>query len=466
MNKKTFFIIAGIIFIIGGIVTPLFIKRVNNVPYELATVQKGNIIQEVSASGKVESPTKIDLHFKNSGKLIAVNAKVGSKVSVGQVLAKQDSAQLDAQVLEMQAGIDLQKAKLNQLLGGASDEDVKLTEIKLENAQRKLYSEDLVAVSDDEARRNIVPTITGSYNGIQEGHYEFYFRDVNDLYNRNQISFIGLEKGIAKKDDLPQRFGTRGLFIAFPGHNYQTDDRWTVDIPNKNGMNYVSNFNAYNSAQAELSLKKSSARSLDTAVYQAQINQAEASLQKIQAQREDFMIFAPSSGVVTEVNGEAGEIIGPDKTVVSFGSGGALQIKLNIVEDNIVNVQVGQDARITFDSIEKETFLGKIVAIDPAETIIGGSVYYQTTVLLDKTNERIKSGMTANVWIKTAVSENTLLVPVSAVQNKDGKKIVQIFEGNQTFDKEITTGIKNDLGMIEITSGVSFGEQVVLGNKK
>lgn len=465
MNKKTLFIVVGIVVLIGGIVTTFLITQANNVPRGISSVQRGNIIQEVSASGKVESPTKIALHFKNSGKLIVVDAKVGRKVSAGQLLAKQDTTQLDAQVSEMQAGIDLQKAKLNQLLGGASDEDIKLTEIKLQNARRKLYSEDLVAVSDSEARRNIVPAITGSYDGIQEGHYEFYFRDSNDLYSRNQISFRGLENGIVKKDDLPQKFGTKGLFVAFPEDDYQTDDRWTVDIPNKNGINYVSNLNAYNSAQAELSLKKSSARSVDIAVYQAQINQAEASLRKIQAQREDYMIFAPSSGVVTEVNGEAGEIIGPDKMVVSLGAGDALQIKLNIVEDSIVNVRVGQEVRITIDSIETEKFLGNIVAIDPAETIIGGAVYYQTTVLFDKADERIKSGMTANVWIKTAVSENTLFVPVDAVQNKNGKKIVQVLEGKQIVNKEVTTGIKNNLGMIEITSGLFQGEQVILAVK-
>lgn len=513
MNKKNFFIIAGIIVVIGGIVTTLFIKQDNNVPYELATVQKGNIIQEVSASGKVESPTKIDLHFRSSGKMIAMSTKVGNKVSAGQVLAKQDTAQLDAQVSEMQAGIDLQKSKLNQLLSGASTEDINVSETALENAKQAL----------EDAKYNLIDKLKNSYTKSDDavrGKSDQLFS--NSKTSNPQLVFITSDSqlendaewgrmlieltlkewveslnAVSVKSDLlsattiaNKNTGQIKSFLEktallvnalTPNSNISqtTIDKWKTDISTArtNMDTVISNLLSaeenlkikeagLKTAESQLALKKAPIRSSDIAVYQSQISQAEASLQKTQTQREDLIISAPSSGVVTEVNGDVGEIVGPEKTVVSLATGGALQIKLDVVEDNIVNVRAGQEARITFDSVEKEEFSGKVVAIDPAETIIGGAVYYKTTVLFEKKDERIRSGMTANVWIKTAVSENTLLVPVSAVQNKNGKKIIQILEGKQTIDKEITTGIKNDVGMIEITSGVSMGEQVVLGNKK
>lgn len=465
INRRTLFIIAGILVAILGVVFVLFSLKIKNIPYVLSEVQKGDVVQEVLANGKVESPTSINLHFKNSGRLVFLNAKVGEKILVGQLLAKQDTTEFDAQVKEMQAGIDLQKAKLNQLLGGVSDEDIKLAEVKLENARRKLYSDDLIAVSDDETRRNIVPIVTGEYSGMQGGYYDIFFRDSNDLYNRNIISFIGIERGVAEKDDLPKTFGTKGLSIAFPDASYQSDDRWTIDIPNKNGVNYVSNLNAYNTALAELALKKAPIRELDIEVYKAQISQAEASLQKIQAQREELAIFSPTAGVVTEINGEIGENIGPEETVISFATGGALQIKLNVVEDNIVNIQVGQKARILFDAIENQEFKGKVVAIDPAETVIGGAVYYQTTILFDEKDERVKSGMTANVWIQTATSDDTLFVPISAIHKKDDKITVQVLEGNNILDKEIVVGIESGTGMVEVISGLSEGEKIILGDK-
>ena len=93
-------------------------------------------------------------------------------------------------------------------------------------------------------------------------------------------------------------------------------------------------------------------------------------------------------------------------------------------------------------------------------------MYYQTTILFDKTDERVRSGMTANIWIKISSSEETLFIPVSAIQKKEGKKIVKILSGKQIIEKEVVTGIKNDKGMIEIISGISEGEQVILSTKK
>lgn len=513
MNKKTLLTTVGIIVIIGGIVGGIFLKRLNDVPYELIIVKRADLAQEVSASGKVESPTKIDLHFKNSGKLVEMNAKVGRKVSSGQLLAKQDASQLDAQVSEMQAGIDLQKAKLQQLISGASPEDINVYETSVLNAEQSL----------EDSKKNLIDKIKNAYTKSDDavrGKSDQLFN--NPKNSNSQLVFVTSDSRL-EADIESQRFliestlntwseslkiiSTQSdLFSALEVANKNinqiksflddissivnaltvyanisqaTIDKWKTDISTAraNMDTVASNLSlaeenlktkegTLRTAQNQLALKKAGVRSSDVAVYQAQISQAEASLQKTQAQRKELMIFAPSSGIVTHINGEVGETVGPDITIVSFATVGALQIKLNVVEDKIVNVRVGQKVRITFDAIENQEFEGSVVAIDPAETIVGGTVYYQMTILFDKVDERIRSGMTANVWIKTAISENTLFVPVSAIQNKDGKKIVQVLSGKQIIEKEVVTGIKNDTGMIEVISGISEGEQVILGSKK
>lgn len=513
MNKKTLLIIVGVIVATGGIVGGLFLKRLNNVPYELATVKRGDMAQEVSANGKVESPTKIDLHFKNSGKLVEMNAKVGRKVSSGQLLAKQDTAQLDAQVAEMQSGIDVQKAKLQQFIDGASPEDIHIYETSVSNAEQSI----------EDSKKNLIDKIKNAYTKSDDAIRGKSDQLFNNPKNYNaQLIFITSDsrlksdvesqrfliestldtwseslKTISTQSDLSSSVSVANKNInqiksflddlssivnaltVYTNISQTTIDKWKTDISTaRTNIDIVatnlslaeeslkSKEGALKTAQNQLALKKAGVRSSDVAVYQAQINQAEASLQKTQAQRRELAIFAPSSGVVTHTNGEVGETVGPDITIVSFATVGALQIKLNVVEDKIVNVRVGQKVRITFDAIENQEFEGSVVAIDPAETIVGGTVYYQMTILFDKVDERIRSGMTANVWIKTAISENTLFVPVSAIQNKDGKKIVQVLSGKQITDREVVTGIKNDTGMIEVISGISEGEQVILGSKK
>ncbi|KKP28259.1 MAG: Efflux transporter, RND family, MFP subunit, partial [Candidatus Nomurabacteria bacterium GW2011_GWE1_32_28] len=131
--KKKYLYLFGIIVVI---ISSVFLLQFNNSTYNLVEVKKGSLVEEVSATGNVEFPTKIDLRFKNSGRLVLVNVKDGQNVSKGQLLAKQDTSYLDAQVLEMKAGIELQKAKLDQLIGGYSNEEITLSEIALENVKK------------------------------------------------------------------------------------------------------------------------------------------------------------------------------------------------------------------------------------------------------------------------------------------------------------------------------------------
>jgi len=513
MNKKILFTALGtlIALAISGI---FLMQRLNAPSYTLAVAKRGDIVQEVSASGKVESPTQIDLRFKGSGKLVFLNARVGDKISAGKLLAKQDTTQLDAQVKEMQAGIDLQKAKLSQLLSGASPEDVSISETAVYNAEQSLLdakknmidrlqgaytrSDDAVRARSDqlfdnpktsnpqllfsfpfdmqleravlEARVGIEVTLNEWAGSLAEVSAESDLVLATTLAKKNtsQVKAFLVNEALMVNALTPSSKITQATI-----DKWKTDistARTNVDIALSNLLLAEENLqmkeSALHIAENQLTLKTAPARSSDIAVYQAQIIQAEASLTRTEAQRRDLTISAPVSSMVTNVRGEVGEVVGADIIVVSLAAGGALQIQLNVVEDKIVNVRIGQKARITFDAIEDEEFSGKVVTIDPVETIIGGAVYYQTTILFDKVDERIRSGMTANVWINTAISEDALFVPASAVQSKDGKKIVQTLTDGQVTETEVHTGIENDVGMIEIISGLFDGDQVILGAEK
>ncbi len=511
--KNKYSLIIGLIIIIFGVVGFVFFKRIQGDTYEIVTVKKGDIVEEVSANGKVESQTNIDLRFKNSGKLVEVNTKVGGKVYTGQLLAKQDTTQLDAQVLEMQSGIDLQKAKLNQLLSGASQEDINIYETAVINGEQSLEdskknlidkiknaytkSDDSVRGKSDQLfsnpRNTNVQLIFVTTDSQLENNIETQRFLIETMLNNwsESLKVISTQSNLQSIVSLTnQNLNEIKLFLdnlslvvnsltIYSNISQVTIDKWKTDISTARANidiaisnislaeeNFKTKEGSLKTAQNQLTLKKVGVRPSDIAVYEAQISQAEASLQKTLAQRRELLIYAPLAGTVTHVNGEIGENIGVDTAIVSFATNGALQVKLNIVEDKIVNIKTGQESRITFDAIGGENFGGKVIAIDPSETIVGGTVYYQTTIIFDKADERIKSGMTANVWIRVAFSEDTLFVPISAIQNKNSKKFIKILDGKLIVEKEVVTGIKNDSGMIEIISGVSLGEQVILGNKK
>ena len=107
---------------------------------------------------------------------------------------------------------------------------------------------------------------------------------------------------------------------------------------------------------------------------------------------------------------------------------------------------------------------GVVTEVDPAQTVIGGAIYYNTTVMFTTPQSLIKPGMTANVWIETGAASSTIQVPASAIQVKDSKTFVQVLDNGSTTDQPVTTGLKGQDGMIEVTSGLSGGETVVTGS--
>jgi RND family efflux transporter MFP subunit len=495
--------------LVAGIGLVAFLASSSRPSYVFATVSRGTIIEEASASGKVEPPSLIELHFKNSGRLVSRSADVGETVEEGQVLARQDAAELVAQLEEVEAGVDVQKARLGQLLAGASGEDVRLAETAVENAQQSVADkknalekalQDAYTKADDAVRtkadvvfadpRAANPQINFIVsNQHVETNTELQRLSVESMLNAWNAALIlsayadldatvadalnNLQKVTALLDLIAQ-----ALNAHVSGLSATTLDTWKLNISTaRTTINAASAAlisasedikdakGVLASAQNALALKKAPARTEDIALYQAQIREAEARMGRIEAQVHDTRVVAPVAGLVTHTEGEVGEIVSSSESVVSLTPLGALQIKLNVSENNIANVRVGQKARITLDAFGNGVeWQGSVIAVDPAETIVGGAVYYQTTVLFDAEDERVKSGMTANAWIVTATHESALSVPSSALEMRDNLQFVRVrVRGSDSIEERVVqTGISGK-GVVEILTGLSGGEEVVVG---
>jgi HlyD family secretion protein len=136
-------------------------------------------------------------------------------------------------------------------------------------------------------------------------------------------------------------------------------------------------------------------------------------------------------------------------------------VEINIPEVDIGQVSLEDYCRIDLDAFIDEQFSGKVIKIDPAETIIAGVVYYKTTISLNSDDQKIRPGMTANVIVVTESKESVLTVPQRAIFEKEGKKFVRIIEGENLKEIEVQTGLKGVRGEIEIISGLKEGDKVV-----
>jgi len=481
-----------VILVIGA--SYVFFHRASD--FETFAVTESDVVEEVVASGKVEASTVTELRFKTSGTLEALSVAVGDLVMEGTPLAKQNTGHLDAQVQEMEAGIEVARARLAQMKAGATSEDRALADILLANAQHdrertealqntlvgnaytNLLNATPEAIPEDGSSDDDAPEISGTYLLEREGDIT-----ISSYYSSGGVTFTvsGLTSGRATGDSItPQPIGTSGLYITFPDGEKIDEKEWIISIPNKKASNYLTLLNAYEQAlknrddvlttadaliaqrSAERERTLGAVRIEDVAVYEAQIRQAEAQLQKTLALRDDAYLLAPTSGIITKTQGAIGEVVGPDTSVITLMPKENLHITLNILEDTIVGVREKQKGRVVLDALPHEAFSGVVAQVNPAETIIGGAVYYETTISLDTSDERVKSGMTATVWIETNHSQGAHVVPASALVQRGSETFVSVLENGKLNDREVITGLLSRDGMVEIVSGLAVGEVVAL----
>jgi len=162
MDKKKIIIsIVIFIFIAAGIGYSVIKNK--QPKYKFWVARKGEIIQKVSATGKVSPKKEIDLGFEIQGKIKKINIKVGDKAEKGQVLVSLDKDELNSQFLEAKANFESAKANLDKVQAGPSQEEIKIYEqavknarIALDNAETTLKdAEKTLADTKAQAKQNL-----------------------------------------------------------------------------------------------------------------------------------------------------------------------------------------------------------------------------------------------------------------------------------------------------------------------
>ncbi len=279
-------------------------------------------------------------------------------------------------------------------------------------------------------------------------------------YAREAMSDPTLREDVAVADQTTVDTDITNMNTALT--NISTAQQAVASQKITNQTNINSAENTLNKAEDDLAKIEATPRDVDIAVYQAKVDQNRASMVELQQKLNDAVLKAPINGIVSKVNVKIGEtVIAGGETAVSLISPIKFQIEVDIPESDIGKVDLNNPTEISLDAFPEESWPGQVAEMEPAETLIEGVVYYRVTVIFDEIDERVRSGMSADVTIETNRRENVLSVPYRAVVYKEGKKIVRVLEGKEMREIEVEAGLKGSNGEIEIVSGVNEGDKVV-----
>lgn len=427
----------------------------------IETVKRQNLIQTVAASGSVVSSTDLSLGFEQSKMISSIKVVVGSKVKAGDVLAALSNGTERASLASAKGALLAAQARYKKVLEGSSSQEVKLAQVQLENARRTLLSDDLVA-KPDSTTVTIAPTISGTYTGT-EGVYRLEF----NALSQNMLEYSGIERGSVRINDVDTiKLGTKGLFITFaPGtlQNIPSGTVWNVAIPNVEGPSYNTNKAVMDEKEASLAITQATARQPDIDVALADVVTAQAGVDNATAVLEKTILRAPADGTITAVNVKVGEIPELGKVAIALQDVTNLYLEANVNESSIKSVAVGQPVTVTFDAFPGDTYHATVSSIDPAASIENNVVNYKVKALLSDI-DKIRPGMTANITIQTAEVDNVLVLPGRVITTQNGQSTVQFITDERkqkTSVRAVTTGLRGDGDLVEITNGLAEGDKVL-----
>jgi RND family efflux transporter MFP subunit len=225
-------------------------------------------------------------------------------------------------------------------------------------------------------------------------------------------------------------------------------------------------------SQSDLDQAEANAKALQAHLewQKTQITVAKREVQQNQQDMDDLIIRAPFDGVVTTKDAQPGEMISP----VSAGGGytrtgigtvvdmSSLEIEIDVNESYINRVVPGQPVVATLDAYPNWKIPCKVIAIIPTADRDKSTV--KVRVGFDKLDPRILPDMSVKVAFQEtggAPSSHTVLVPKSAVLDRDGRDVVFVVQDGHAERRAVTVSdTQNDDSVL--SAGVAAGEKVIV----
>lgn len=486
-----------IVFCIIGITAYAWSR--GNGQFDRYTVTQGTIVEEVSIIGKVKAAQDVSLTFESAGTVAEVLTPVGTMVHKGDILARLKANDLSAQR-------DAAYAKLLELQNGTRPEELAQSNYKADTAQTALADSQTTLIStmlDTYARtESSVRTMDQVlYNaGTPSTALAFNVGDSN-LVLSIATQRINLEKsitalsyetknslGTASTSALQARVHVEQDFIAAARAYLNTLNQAIIELPanitiqnveiatvrsnlssarisvETAASNLSSAYSKWQSATGDFAVAQEDLSIKLTGTRSEQIAAQEASVREYDAKLDKATLRAPFDGIVTSMEARVGEAVDTNAPIAALSSGSNFEIEAYIPEIEIAKVTVGNEATVTLDAYGPDVvFNATVSTIDLTDTIVSGVPTYKARLVLKENDPRIRSGMTANLTIRSAPTPHLLIIPARSLTIDAGKRVVRIpskKSGDSFSFTPVSIGKYGSDGMVEVTSGLSAGDQL------
>jgi membrane fusion protein, multidrug efflux system len=196
---------------------------------------------------------------------------------------------------------------------------------------------------------------------------------------------------------------------------------------------------------------------------QSGLEAAQVAVQRAQLDLQRTRLAAPFAGRVASVKVVPGQWVTVGTELMTVLDLDPIKVEVQVLEGEVGLLSAGRSASVTFSAYPGETFAGRIETINP---MVETSRTARVTVVVPNPGGRILPGMYARVALQARSYANRVLVPRSAILQRDRRNMLFVFDGDERGGsakwRYVNPGLAND-SMVEILGTGAEPDSVVPG---
>jgi RND family efflux transporter MFP subunit len=396
----------------GGSATAINVNATSQqaVTVDVTTTQA--VVQPIptyfEATGNLVGDEQTDVAPNVSGKIVEVNFDVGSYVPKGSVLVRLDDR--DARI------------RLEQAMAQAEQ-------------QRKAVGQAVAALRQAQVRL-----------GVKDG--ESFDIETFSQVKSVKANLVLAEKELARSERL---FNSGDISRSVLDQRRSQRDALLGQLDEARSNAAVA-VKAITAAEASVASAKAAVATAET-----QIDQAKKAI-------ADTVIYSPISGYVAERIADPGEYISPNtpnSKIATVVRTGTLRLRIDIPEQAIGKVAVGQGISLQTSAYPDRNFAGTVVRMLPSLNATARTLTVEAEV--QNVDGLLKPGQFATVRITQSKPENAVMVPTSAIKTENDINKVYVIKDGSAHERIVQLGLLEN-NVIQIKNGVAEGEIVATSN--
>jgi macrolide-specific efflux system membrane fusion protein len=387
--------------------------------YLTATVEVGDIENNVMASGKVKALNTVDVGSQVSGEVKRLYVEVGDEVKQGDLIAQIDQVTQKNSLSNQQA--------------------------TLEQSEAAIESAEADALSKQASLKSAYATLASQQAELKQAQADF--ARLKSLVEINAIS--------------QQEYDTQATTVQTA---QAAVDSARADIDNAKA--------AVVTANATINSQKAALRKSQTDVNTAQ---EDLNYTTIRAPISGTVVS------ITTEQGTTVNASQTAPTLVTLADLSTVRINAQISEADVINVNAGMSTYFNIIGNPDKQYDGILTAIEPAPEEISetsstdSAIYYVGYVEVPNPDRLFRIDMTAQIYVIIDEAKDALLVPSTVVQERSAKKKVEgqaqtskyvrvLKADGSVEERAVTVGIDNRVNA-QILSGLKEGEEVIISGE-